>query len=190
MAHSDPLPAGAAQSVAAQLGPFLTGPAGLPIPAFAAANPPTLTESFAVCVVGADQVKNPPADLTALTEPVGLWHHQIRVGNTASHFARSTKQAFAGPGLVVQEWTESPLAEKIDAAITWVDQHVPGEATVRLLIVPAYYVHAFLIVRGDQSTALLIEQPGGFTQLQYQQEYPLRQFLELLAKEQPAGTLT
>jgi hypothetical protein len=190
MAHTDPLPAGAAESVAAQLGPFLSGPALPPPLAVAPAAAPRLTESFAVCVVGAAPGRNPPADLPPLAEPAGLWHHQVRVGGAATHFARSARQGFGGTDLGVQEWADSPVAGRIDEAVTWVDQNVPEDATVRLLVVPAYYVHAFLIVRGDRTGAVLVDQPAGFTQLQPRREYPLREFLELLAKEQMAGTLT
>jgi hypothetical protein len=61
---------------------------------------------------------------------------------------------------------------------------------VRLLVIPAYYVHALLLVRGRRYSAVLVDQPDGFTRLKYQKEYPLRDFLRRLAKERPAGTLT
>jgi hypothetical protein len=88
------------------------------------------------------------------------------------------------------------VAAKIDAAIGWADRHVKGRTTVRLLVVPAYFVHAFAVVRdnpptpAERYTAVLIDQPETYTRLEYEREYPLAEFLKLLAKEKPAADMT
>lgn len=190
MATADALPDDAARGVAAQLAAFLPtarGPAGLDA---APAAPAELTESLAVCSVGADQVRKPPADLAALVAPSGVWHHQIRRGGLATHTARSVQPGFDPAALDVQSVFESPIAGRIDDAMAWVDKNVKGRATVRLLVAPAYYVHALVVVRdGKELTAVLADQPAGFKRLEYNRVYTLREFLALLAKEKPSGTL-
>jgi hypothetical protein len=57
-------------------------------------------------------------------------------------------------------------------------------------VIPAYFVHALLIIRGKKYSATLVDQPPGFTELREGKEYPLRKFLKRLAKEKPSGTLT
>ena len=38
-------------------------------------------------------------------------------------------------------------------------------------------------------SAVLADQPPDYTRLEYEREYPLAEFLKLLAKEKPAGTM-
>jgi hypothetical protein len=181
MATTDPLPDEAAAAVAAQVAAFLP----------TAAPDRELTESFAVCPVTAEQVRRPPADLAELVRPSGLWHHQVRTGAAATHFARSALSGFDPAEPQVQSVFESPIAGKIDEAITWADRNVRGRATVRLMVVPAYYAHALVIVpRDGEPSAVLADQPEGFKQLEYRRQYPLKEFLKLLAKEKPGRSLT
>jgi hypothetical protein len=190
MAQPDPLPPAARSAVAKQLGQFLAMPKTGP-KAFAAAVGPELTESLAVCTIGADQVQNPPADLSTLVQPSGLWHHQIRTRTGPTHMAWSRQQGFGPDDQEVQQVVESPISDKLDRAMAWVDRHVPrDDATVRLLVIPAYYVNALAIIRKKKYTAVLVDQPPGFTRLTYEREYPLRDFLKRLAREKVGGTLT
>lgn len=183
MATADPLSDADRQAVAGQLGRFLP-PARLGL---AAARAPELTESLAVCVLPASAVADPPADLLPLVQPTGQWHHQVRTAAGPTHAARSAGQGLAAAP-EVQQFGPQPLAAKLDAAVTWADANLPDDAVVRLLAVPAYYVHALVVVRGKRLSAVLVSQPAGFTRLEYEREYPLRDFLKRLAKEQPAGT--
>ena len=187
MAATDPLPDEAVAAVAAQVAAFLPA-AGAGV---AAAPARELTESFAVCTVTAEQVRRPPADHAALVRPSGVWHHQIRTGAAATHVARSALSGFDPSGPQVQSVFESPIAGKIDEAITWADRNVRGRATVRLMLIPAYYVHALVVVPRDGGpSAVLADQPEGFKQLEYRRLYPLKGFLKLLAKEKPGLSLT
>jgi hypothetical protein len=191
MATADPFPDAAAAAVASQLGAFFPQPAEEGV---GPAAPPRreLTESLAVCFLEARQVRRPPKDLSVLARPSGVWHHQVRTGGAATHLARSQQSGLAeGAGAVeVQQLAETPIAGQIDRAMAWVDKNVKGRATVRLLVAPAYYLHALLIVRGEKLSAVLADQPPGFTQLEYEREYPLADFLKRLGKEKAAGTLT
>jgi hypothetical protein len=187
MATTDPFPAPAAASAASQLAAFFPPP-----PPGAAALAPVsceLAETLAVCVLTAEQVRHPPRDLSTLVRASGLWHHQVRTGGAATHMARSEGSGFTD-GVQVQQLAESPVAAQIDRALAWADRHVKGRATVRLLVAPAYYLHALLVVRGDELSAVLADQPSDYTRLEYEHEYPLADFLKLLAKEKLGGTLT
>jgi hypothetical protein len=54
---------------------------------------------------------------------------------------------------------------------------------VRLLICPAFYVHAFWLVGKGTSHILVVDMPNQFTHLKYTTLYPPREFLENLARE-------
>jgi hypothetical protein len=190
VAHTDPLPQSALTQVARQVGQFLIRPATAAA-ALTVPSAPELAESLAICFAGADQVADPPADLSVLAQPSGLWHHQIRTAAGPTLSAWSRQAGFDPATLDVQQVVESPVAARLDQAMAWVDRAVPDNAvTARLLVIPAYYVHALLLIRGKKLTAVLVDQPAGFTALKYQKEYPLREFLKRLSKEQPGATLT
>ena len=184
MATTDPFSTTAAQSIAAQLSGFFPPPTALAL----TGAPRELTETLAVCVLEAAHVRRPPRDLTTLTRPTGGWHHQIRTAGTATHTARS-QQFGLTEEVEVQQLAESPVAAQIDRALAWAERNVRGRATVRLLVAPAYYLHALLVVRGEEASAIVADQPPDFTQLEYEHEYPLAEFLKRLAKEKPAGTV-
>lgn len=174
-------------SIAGQLGEFLAG--GVTAAAAGPGFPTEVGESFAVCPVTLQQVRRPPSDLSALARPSGYWHHQLRTNGVATHTAVSMKPGF-GPEHEMEQVFVSPLAGRIDTAITWVDKQVKGKGTVRLLVIPAYYTHALLVVRPDDTLeAVLVDQPEQYSHLQHETVYPLADFLKRLAKETPAESL-
>lgn len=176
-------------SIASQIGE-LPRPMTVTTAAAAPGFPTEVGESFAVCPVTLAQVKKPPADLSVLARPSGYWHHQLRTNGVATHTAVSMKPGF-GPVHEVEQVFESPLAGKIDAAITWVDKQVKGKGTVRLLTIPAYLSHALLVIRPDDTLeAVLVDQPEQYSQLQHETVYPLADFLKRLAKETPTESLS
>jgi hypothetical protein len=191
VAKPDPLSKTALRSVADQVGQFLASASATPAAAMAPLRKPQLAESFAICAVGADQVANPPDDLAALVQPSGMWHHQIRSSDGSTHMARSKQAGFGSDEMELQQVFESAIAAKIDRAIAWVDRHVPDDGIiVRLLVIPAYYLHALVLIRKNKYSAVLADQPDGYRQLKYEKEYPLSEFLRRLSKERMAGTLT
>jgi hypothetical protein len=189
MATTDPLPKAVLQSVAEQLGQLLALPRATVAGTLGELKQPRLTESLVVCFVTAEQVAHPPRDLSVLARPSGIWHHQVRTAGGPTHFARSRQLELKGIDLQVEQWTESPIAAKLDEALAWIDDSLPNDATVRLLVIPSYYVHALLLLRGRKSSVVLVDQPPGFTRLAYRKEYPLGTFLKRLAKETPSASL-
>jgi hypothetical protein len=190
MAKTDPLSAAARRSIAEQLGELLPPPGEERLAAKAPPRRPQLAESLAVCLLTAEQVKNPPADLSTLVKPSGAWHHQVHTADGPTDMARSQEDGFAGGGLQIQQWLRSPIAENIDKTIAWLDRKLARDkATVRLLVIPAYYVHALLIIRGKKYSAVVADQPPGCTELQREKEYPLSEFLQRLSRERVSGTL-
>ena len=63
-----------------------------------------------------------------------------------------------------------------------VDQNVTGDPLVRLLVVPAYFLHTFWLEGDDGGKILVVHKPDQYTQLQYETLYTPREFLELLAQ--------
>ena len=84
----------------------------------------------------------------------------------------------------VRELFQSEIARKIDDVIDWIDPNVKGDPLVRLLIVPAYQLHAFWLKEGEASQVVVVDMPNGFTRLQYGKLYTSKEFLEALAQEQ------
>jgi hypothetical protein len=192
MANTDPISPAARKSIAEQLVQFLPRAKAAPKGRKAAPAPaPELGESLAVCTLTAEQVRHPPADLMELAKPSGTWYHQVHTAGGATHAARSQTGGLRGKVHHVMQMLQSPVAPKIDAALTWLDAKLgKTAATVRLLIAPAYYVHALLIVRDKDLAAVLVDQPPGLTPLREQTEYPLKDFLTAIAQARPSGTLT
>lgn len=183
MATADKYSEGASAAVARQLAAYFA-PAS---PTALAAPDRELSEALAICFLEAGQVRKPPRDLSVLARPSGVWHHQIRTGGTATHTARSLQSGLAAESVEVQQMAESPIAEKIDLALAWADKHVKGRATIRLLVAPAYYLHALLVVRDGEYSAVLADKPDESIPIEYEREYPLAEFLKALGKIKPFG---
>src|SRR5205823_11462361 len=122
MAKTDPLKKPQRQAIADQLGRMLARPASALTAAAAAAAGPELGESLAVCTLTAEQVRHPPADLGEIARPTGTWHHQVHTARGATHAARTQVGGLRGADHPVTQVFDSPIAGKIDAAITWPDR--------------------------------------------------------------------
>jgi hypothetical protein len=191
MPSLDPIPTAAVQSVVEQLGQFLAMPKADLRRTLGDVDEPALAESLAICFVSAEQVIRPPAKLSLLIQPSGFWHHQVHTAAGPTHSARSSQQGFELTYLQVEQIVQSPIAAKVAEALAWVDQSfADDDATVRLLVIPAYYVQALLIIRGQKYSAVLVDQPAASRRLEYRKEYVLRTFLKQLGKEHVSGTLT
>lgn len=193
MAKTDPLKKSTRQAIADQLGPLMAHTsARKAMTAAHAITQPELGESLAVCVLTADQVRRPPADFAEIARPTGAWHHQVHTGVGVTHAAQSQSGGLGEEDQhQVTQMFESPIAAKIDEAITWLDRKLAkSPATVRLLIAPAYYLHALLIIRGKTYSAVVADQPASFKQLQSQTIYPMAEFLAKLSAESPSANLS
>jgi hypothetical protein len=181
MAHADALPSDVIDAVAAQIGAQAGKSLGAAVLQSKAME---LTESFSIWALGADAVTKSDVDLSQLAEQTGRWHHQIKLNGRAESFARSMPLGPDAASWMVRELFESEIAKKIDDAIEWIDQNVKGDPVVRLLIVPAYHLHAFWLKEGDASKVLIVDMPPGLTRLQYGKLYTSKEFLDALAQEQ------
>lgn len=113
-----------------------------------------LFETVEIWILEAGTLTDQTNDLKRLAKPTGRWHHQIKVGNQPQAFAQTRP---LGPD--PESWSlvsvcASELAQKIDETIALVDeQHLDG--IVRLLVVPAYHLHAFWIVDVEQRVIVI-----------------------------------
>jgi hypothetical protein len=181
MAHSDVLPDDVIDNLAAQIGSEAGRTLGA---AILQRKTIEMTESFSIWALGADLVTKVDVDLSQLARQTGRWHHQIKVDGKAESFARSMPLGPSATDWSVRELFESEISQKIDDAIDWIDQNVQGDPLVRLLIIPAYHLHAFWLLDGTLSQVLVVDMPPSFTKLQYGRLYSSREFLETLSQEQ------
>jgi hypothetical protein len=169
-------------SIAAQLAARLTE-AGYA--AVQAGQQLEIGESFPIWMLGFASVANPElAERAAI--PTGYWHHQIRHAGEAKEFAKSRP---LGPGprdWRVEEIVTSPIAERVNAAIATLDTEAPGDQGTRLLVIPAYFVHAFWLGTGADSRVLLIHKPDSVLGLDYGRMYGLEEFLQILSRQSPS----
>jgi len=194
MAHSDPLPDGVTKSLALQIALITGGIPQAPVAnarrggaapaAPAPAAPRELTESFAVWLLKEEAVTNPKQVLTKAAHETGRWHHQVIHGGQPASFARSMPLGPAPENWRVNDFFESPIAVKIDQAITWIDQNVHDDPLVRLLIAPSYHLHAFWLSKVGVDSILIADMPPSFRALQYEKLYTSEEFLLALGNEQ------
>lgn len=183
MAHAQQLPPAVLNHLAAQLNTLLPQAVeGVKL----ARTPINLTETFPVWMLGADAVTKSDLPLDKLARRTGRWHHQIRFAGAADAYARSMPLGADAASWDIREVYESELAARIDKAIDWIDQNVKGDPEVRLLVVPAYYTHAFWLSERNGSHVVVIDAPKQYTNLRPQKLYTPKEFLESLAREQHA----
>jgi hypothetical protein len=64
-----------------------------------------------------------------------------------------------------------------------VDKIAPDDSPVRLLLIPAYFVHAFWIGSEDNARLVLIHKPDSVSGLDYGQAYAASEFLRRLIQQ-------
>jgi hypothetical protein len=184
--HIDDLPADMLDAVAPMIGeriPLVLWPRVLPPGASV-----EITESFRVFGLTPDQVRRRDAgdDLRELAGETDRVHHQVAIEEKPELFARSAFDAAGAQRWTVVEVTRSPVAEKIDAAISWIDANLPGDVLVRLLIAPAYHLHAFwLLDDHDESFVVVVDVARPLQGLGGPPPYPAAQFLAALREVKP-----
>ena len=185
MAHADEIPFETVKAIADQVGQRLASvvtQARLAAPA--GPQGADLGETFSVWVLGLDAVTKSDQDIGRLAIRTGRWHHQVRYGGRARAFARSLPTGPKPDDWAVTQLFESAVAERVDEAVDWVDQNVMSDPLVRLLVMPAYHLHAFWLVEKGLSQLLVVDMPESYTLLKYQTLYCPKTFLDTLAKEQ------
>ena len=83
----------------------------------------------------------------------------------------------------LEELVESPIVARIDDAVEWVDDSVREDEPVRLLVIPAYFVHAFWIGQAPDSRLLLIDLPKSLHGLEYHRLYFWTEFRNTLLQQ-------
>lgn len=161
MPHSDSLSDMLQDSLAEQIGQLLgclyddrDPPPGLA----------ELRETFDLWMLELDMLTYGAAQklrLDALTRRLDRYHHQITISGNAVAFARSTVTTRQPARARLEELFVSPLAQKIDRAIDWIDEEATGEPLVRLLVVPAFYLHAMWLVYPDRESSVLVVDAAG-----------------------------
>jgi hypothetical protein len=178
MASVQQLPEKVLEAIAEQIGMRLSESAER---AIASGEPLELGESFPIWMIGLSSLMEEAIEASAVH--TGYWHHQIRHGQRVAEFAKSRP---LGPGTAdwrVEEVVESPIAEKVDRAIQWIDDTVHEDEPVRLLVIPAYFVHAFWIGRGWDSRLLLIDAPHSLGDLGHDRLYSWPEFRHILLQQ-------
>lgn len=194
MATTDMLVASTRKSVAKQIGSYLLSlrrskqtaqKSDQKTLASSAGHPKTkLADDFAYCTVSLQNVLSPPSDTTSLLVPIGMWIHTVSSGKTMTHYALSREGSFAKSPHAITCVVNGPLAGKIDGVVNWLESREKGDgAIVRILAFPAFYAHAFGILRDGKAFAVLVDQPKGFSKLHFEKEYPLKEFLAKLSQE-------
>lgn len=152
--------------------------------------PIEMTHTFEIWVLSVDALRQPANNLSQLAKPTGDWHHQINRSGITDFFARSCQvgqpEADDRPSTwQVVELLQSQLAEQIDHAVDWTNKHVHEDLVARLLVVPAYQLHAFLLLKDGKSQIFVIDCPERLGYLRSDEVLDEPFFLESLRKEQP-----
>jgi hypothetical protein len=151
---------------------------------FADTSKMTLNENVDVWQLPANLVTEPTNDLNFLAKPTGEWHLQVRSDDIPIAYARSSPIGFAPTDWLVDGVFQSDLAQKIDEVMTWIDANLQNEnILVRLLVAPAYQLHAFWLIDQDepsQQTIVIIDAPDEYLFRKSPETYSPQQFLDTL----------
>ena len=185
MPHTDQLPDGALNTIAIQIGrrlPGLLGPDQLTAASVA------VTASLEVWSLDLDVRQEPPtADLRELTVFTDRWHHQVSVDGRPIVFARSAPGADSS-GWRVRQVARSLVAEKLDAAIAWIDddRNVTEDFLVKLLVAANYHLHALWLL-GDvgRSFVFVADAPRPLAHIEIRALHTSEEFLAELRRVEP-----
>jgi len=166
MDHRDRIPEDMLINIADQLGSLIGGLCDDPI---TDESPIELGESFGVWMLGMDSIED-DLDIERTASFIDRWHHQIRFADIAKAFGRSTRRSGAWS---LVEFSVSPLADQIDDAIKWIDNHIPDPQIVRLLVVPNLLLHALWLPYSDD--VLVVDSP--FCSLPFGEMLSPREFI-------------
>ncbi len=160
----------------------------------------TLNENVDVWQLPSNLVAEPSNDLNLLAKPTGEWHLQVKSEDIPVAYARCGPLGFAPTDWSVDaptdqsvdaptDWSvdgvfQSDLAQKIDQAMAWIDSNFQNEnILVRLLVSPAYQLHAFWLIDQDepsQQTIVIVDAPDEYLFQKPPQTYSPQQFLDSL----------
>lgn len=165
-------------------------------PSAATADSFELGEQFVMAVLNEKEIRDVNSldkDLGDLVKPTGRRHHQLKYQKKALAYARSLVNSKE----TLCQLFATKLAPKIQEAIEWLDAHEDEFAgatwRVRLVTVPTYHTHAFLIQQlengSDVSTGdsyiLVVSAPEWMRNLPQQQLLRTREFLQAFQRKVP-----
>lgn len=202
MAYAKQLSAEVIGKLAGQIGNLI---GGHDIAASADA-PPHLSESFEIFHLPIRDLRKAAqhgGGLAKLIKSTRHWHHQIAVGGKPVGFARSLQPRRKKDTWSVQSVFVSPLASKVETAVQQIDAQRPDDKTeVRLVALPAYQMHFFLLEgpaevktktkkkssgkkAAIQSEVYVVDSPYSTSGLKPGRFYPEHQFLASLLAVPP-----
>jgi hypothetical protein len=155
------------------------------------AGPIELRESFEVWALGLDALGHgvhSKRQIRQLARPVDRWHHQLAFGGRVAAFARSSSSPSTGRHQL-EELFISPLAQRIDDAIGWIDENAAAEEHARLLTAPACHMHAFWLEDDELKSRLLLIDAPGSPQPRFQIHDESEFLRDLSLATTPAGVL-
>lgn len=171
------------EHLASEIGAFLSawGPKAFEL------GPPELAESISLWMLGAAEIADAQAGLSQTAKKTGRWHHQLLFGGQALAFARSMP---LGDGQDPASWRvleafESPMAGAINTALEWVVENIGGDPLVRLLVVPAYQVHALWLIVDGSAELYIVDCPQTFASMAVGTLMSEQEFLQALLVESP-----
>lgn len=165
-------------------------------PSAATADAFELGEQFVMAVLNDKEIRDVNSlnrDLGDLVKLTGRRHHQLKFQKKALGYARS----LVGKKETLCQLFATKLAPKVQAAIEWLDarenQFAGATWRVRLVTVPTYHTHAFLIQQledgSDVSTGdsfiLVVSAPNWMDRLPQQQLLKTREFLLAFQSKAP-----
>ena len=184
MARFPQLPDGVIDKITKEVGQKLKG--GLHQRALGGDEELGVYESFDVWVLNTDAfVGNQSNTLSGLVKPTGRWHHQLKfsVGDARepAGFARSLPSGSSAESWSLVGLLESDLADRIDKEVAWLDRNVEGDYLVHLLMIPAYQIYAFWLVKDTDERVLVVDAPSQYHELQRRHLYSTAEFIDTLS---------
>ena len=137
-----------------------------------------LDETLAVWALGADAIGR-DAPLAELAVGVSRWHHQVTFDGKALAFVRSSVKGSSTNDATVEEIYSSDIAGAIATGLSWVEENIKTNALVRLLIIPAYFIHS-LWLHNDKDSVIVVDRPAAAANLKTLHPYDEDDFLQIL----------
>lgn len=202
MARSDQISSQALHSVAEQIANTIQLGAMRSFPRDAAV-PLSLGKTLALWVLKPGALEafrqgKVPARLEDWAEPSDRWHHQIKFDKESRAFARSASRPADPATQPLSELAVSSVAEKIEQAVTRVEDEMqkdpdkfglcaPYEPLIRLMEIPALRTTVLLLLNEEdgQARVLVVDSPPGSEGLDAGRLLTPEEFLGSLAAQSP-----
>ena len=183
MAHVQKLPDNAVDAIAKQVGrlyPSLDNGVTQRQPSA------ELTETFPVWFLSVEAINTGNDNLLELAQDTLRWHSQISIDGKPEGVVRAMASGDAASDWTVRQVLKGDLAKAIDDAIQWVDAEIEADPLVRILEIPAFFISAFWLIDGQDSSVVIARLPEHLQSLSPLVQYSSQEFLSVLRRESPA----